>query len=119
MPLWASNFYWRAGTRSANISAYIRERCCCFDQVQDPAMRSAPSDEGVCDRWVAQARFGDKFEPLLADGLRVAHDAGALRRRDLKRVTVDTTVQPKPSPSRPTASCCMQPSKGSTGWSAE
>lgn len=42
MPLWASNFYWRAGTRSADISAYIRERCCCFDQVQDPAMRSAP-----------------------------------------------------------------------------
>lgn len=25
----------------------------------------------------------------------MAHDAGALRRRDLKRVTVDTTVQPK------------------------
>jgi hypothetical protein len=27
--------------------------------------------------------------------LRVAHEAGALRSQDLKRVTVDTTVQPK------------------------
>jgi transposase, IS5 family len=27
--------------------------------------------------------------------LRVAHDTGALRSKDLKRVTVDTTVQPK------------------------
>jgi hypothetical protein len=32
---------------------------------------------------------------LLAESLRVAHEAGALRARDLKRVTVDTTVQPK------------------------
>lgn len=39
MPLWLS-FYWRAGTRSADISAHIGahigERCCCFDQLQDP-----------------------------------------------------------------------------------
>ena len=32
---------------------------------------------------------------LLAESLRVAHDSGALRTRDLARVTVDTTVQPK------------------------
>ena len=32
---------------------------------------------------------------LLAESLRVAHEAGALRGQDLKRVTVDTTVQPK------------------------
>jgi hypothetical protein len=32
---------------------------------------------------------------LLAESLRVAHEVGALRMRDLKRVTVDTTVQPK------------------------
>jgi IS5 family transposase len=31
----------------------------------------------------------------LAESLRVAHDSGALRTRDLARVTVDTTVQPK------------------------
>jgi hypothetical protein len=31
----------------------------------------------------------------LAESLRVAHQAGALRTPDLKRVTVDTTVQPK------------------------
>ena len=39
--------------------------------------------------------LGDKLEMLLAESLRVAHEAGALRGQDLKRVTVDTTVQPK------------------------
>jgi IS5 family transposase len=80
------------------------------------------SDEGVCERWVHdpyfqhftgeeffqhefphersdlshwRKRLGDKLELLLAESLRVAHEAGALRTRDLKRVTVDTTVQPK------------------------
>ena len=80
------------------------------------------SDEAVCDRWVHdpyfqhftgeaffqhefphersdlshwRKRLGDKLELLLAESLRVAHETGALRTRDLKRVTVDTTVQPK------------------------
>jgi IS5 family transposase len=80
------------------------------------------SDEGVCERWVYdpyfqhftgeeffqhefphersdlshwRKRLGDKLELLLAESLRVAHQSGALRTRDLKRVTVDTTVQPK------------------------
>ena len=80
------------------------------------------SDEGVCERWVHdpyfqhftgeeffqhafphersdlshwRKRLGDKLELLLAESLRVAHGAGALRGRDLERVTVDTTVQPK------------------------
>ncbi|MGY4168349.1 IS5 family transposase [Bradyrhizobium sp. USDA 4529] len=80
------------------------------------------SDEGVCERWVHdpyfqfftgeeffrhvfphersdlshwRKRLGDKLEQLLAESLRVAHETGALRSQDLKRVTVDTTVQPK------------------------
>jgi IS5 family transposase len=80
------------------------------------------SDEGVCERWVYdpyfqyftgqeffqhvfphersdlshwRKRLGDKLELLLAESLRVAHQAGALRTKDLARVTVDTTVQPK------------------------
>ena len=80
------------------------------------------SDDGVCERWVCdpyfqyftgeeffqhafphersdlshwRKRLGDKLELLLAESLRVAHEAGALRTNDLKRVTVDTTVQPK------------------------
>ena len=80
------------------------------------------SDEGVCERWVYdpyfqhftgeeffqhefphersdlshwRKRLGDKLELLLAESLRVAHATGALRTNDLKRVTVDTTVQPK------------------------
>jgi transposase, IS5 family len=80
------------------------------------------SDEGVCERWIYdpyfqhftgeqffqhefphersdlshwRKRLGDKLELLLAESLRVAHESGALRTRELKRVTVDTTVQPK------------------------
>ena len=80
------------------------------------------SDEGVCERWVYdpyfqyftgeeffqhefphersdlshwRKRLGSKLDLLLAESLRLAHAAGALRTRDLKRVTVDTTVQPK------------------------
>jgi len=80
------------------------------------------SDEAVCERWVYdpyfqhftgeeffqhefphersdlshwRKRLGDKLELLLAESLRVAHEAGALRTRDIKRVTADTTVQPK------------------------
>src|SRR5499433_3182069 len=80
------------------------------------------SDDGVCERWVYdpyfqyftgeeffqhvfphersdlshwRKRLGDKLELLLAESLRVAHDSGGLRTRDLERVTVDTTVQPK------------------------
>jgi len=80
------------------------------------------SDEGVCERWVYdpyfqhftgeeffrhefphersdlshwRKRLGAKLELLLAESLRLAHESGALRTRDLERVTVDTTVQPK------------------------
>jgi IS5 family transposase len=66
------------------------------------------SDEGVCERWVYdpyfqhftgemffQHAFSHELDLLLAESLRLAHEAGALRTRDLKRVTVDTTVQPK------------------------
>jgi IS5 family transposase len=78
------------------------------------------SDEGVCERWVYdpyfqyftgeesarvpherpdlshwRKRLGDRLELLLAESLRLAHKSGALRSPDLKRVTVDTTVQPK------------------------
>src|ERR1700740_325174 len=80
------------------------------------------SDEGVCERWVYdpyfqhftgeeffqhefphersdlshwRKRIGGKLELLLAESLRVAYESGALRTKDLARVTVDTTVQPK------------------------
>ena len=79
------------------------------------------SDEGVCERWIYdpyfqhftgeeffqhefphersdlshwRKRLGGKLELLLAESLRVAHESGALRTKDLARVTVDN-VQPK------------------------
>ncbi len=80
------------------------------------------SDEQVWDRWVHdpyfqyftgeeffqhelnhersgmshwRKRIGDKRDILLAESLRLAEDTGALKKSDLARVTVDTTVQPK------------------------
>jgi transposase, IS5 family len=80
------------------------------------------SDDGVCERWVNapyfqyftgeeffrhafphersdlshwRKRLGNKLELLLAESLRVAHATGALNTKDLARVNVDTTVQPK------------------------
>jgi len=80
------------------------------------------SDEQVCERWAYdpyfqyftgeeffqhafphersdlshwRGRLGAKLDLLLAESLRIAHQAGALRTKDLARVTVDTTVQPK------------------------
>ena len=80
------------------------------------------SDEQVWDRWVHdpyfqyftgeeffqhelshersgmshwRKRIGDKLGILLAESLRLAEDTGALKKSDLARVTVDTTVQPK------------------------
>jgi transposase, IS5 family len=80
------------------------------------------SDDEVCERWVYDPyfqyftgeeffqhafphersdlshwrhRLGDKLELLLAESLRLAHETGALRSKDLERVTIDTTVQPK------------------------
>src|SRR5262249_39533145 len=77
------------------------------------------SDRGACERWVYdpyfqhftgeeffqhefphersdlshwRKRLGGKLELLLAESLRVAHESGALRTKDLARVTVDTTV---------------------------
>jgi IS5 family transposase len=40
-------------------------------------------------------RIGDRLDILLAESLRIAHDTGALKKSDLARVTIDTTVQPK------------------------
>ena len=80
------------------------------------------SDEQVCDRWTEspyfqyftgeeffrhefphersdlthwRKRIGEKLDKLLAESLRVAHKVGALETKDMARVTVDTTVQPK------------------------
>ena len=80
------------------------------------------SDEQVWDRWVHdpyfqyftgeeffqhelghersglshwRKRIGGKLNILLAESLRIAHDTGALKKSDLARVTIDTTVQPK------------------------
>ncbi len=40
-------------------------------------------------------RIGDRLEILLQESLRLAEESGALKKRDLARVSVDTTVQPK------------------------
>ena len=54
---------------------------------------SFPHERSDLSHW--RKRLGDKLELLLAESLRVAHASGALRTKDLARVTIDTTVQPK------------------------
>jgi len=81
------------------------------------------SDEGVCERWVYdpyfqyfcgetyfqhkftmerssmthwRKRVGEKFcETLMQESLYSAYKLGALKKNDVKKVVVDTTVQPK------------------------
>ena len=103
----------------------------------------ALSDEEVCERWVYdpyfqhftgeeffqhafphersdlshwRKRLGDKLELLLAESLRVAHEAGALRTKDLERVTVDTTVQPKAITFPTDGKLLHAAIRGSTAW---
>jgi IS5 family transposase len=93
------------------------------------------SDEGVCERWVHdpcfqhftgeeffqhefphersdlthwRKRLGAKLEMLLAESLRVAHNSGALRTSDLKRVTVgDQGTEPPGEKARRTAATVL------------
>jgi transposase, IS5 family len=51
-------------------------------------------DRTSITRW--RQRLGeDRLAALLKESLRVAHESGALATKDLERVVVDTTVQPK------------------------
>ena len=52
-----------------------------------------PHERSGMSHW--RKRIGDRLDILLQESLRIAHDTGALNKRDLARVTVDTTVQPK------------------------
>jgi IS5 family transposase len=52
-----------------------------------------PHERSGMSHW--RKRIGDKLDKLLSETLRLAHDSGALKKSDLARVTVDTTVQPK------------------------
>ena len=93
------------------------------------------SDEEVCERWVydpyfqcfcgeeyfqhelpmersSMTRWRDRIGPeglekVFQESLAVAHRVGALREKDLERVTVDTTVQEK-AIAFPTAAKLMQ-----------
>ena len=52
-----------------------------------------PHERSGMSHW--RKRIGDRLDILLQESLRLAHDTGALKKRDLARVIIDTTVQPK------------------------
>jgi len=53
-----------------------------------------PFDRSSLTRW--RQRLGEEqLQALIQESLRVAHDTGAIQAKDLERVVVDTTVQPK------------------------
>ena len=63
----------------------------CGEQVFQHALRF---DRSSLTRW--RQRLGEeRLAALLQESLRVAHETGALETKDLERVVVDTTVQPK------------------------
>jgi IS5 family transposase len=53
-----------------------------------------PHERSVMSRW-RQRVSEQELARLLQESLRIAHKTGAVRTEDLKRVTIDTTVQPK------------------------
>jgi IS5 family transposase len=52
-----------------------------------------PHERSGMSHW--RKRIGDHLDILLQESLRIADDTGALKKSDLARVTIDTTVQPK------------------------
>lgn len=54
---------------------------------------SLPHERSGMSQW--RKRIGDKLDILLQESLRIAHDSGALKKADLARITVDSSVQPK------------------------
>ena len=91
--------------RASAAQAHLRavRRGVCERWVHDPYFQyftgeeffrhEFPHERSDLSHW--RKRLGDRLELLLAESLRVAHVSGALRTKDLARVTVDTTVQPK------------------------
>jgi IS5 family transposase len=60
---------------------------------EDFFQHQLPHERSGLSHW--RKRIGGQLEILVAESLRVAETSGALTKRDLARVTVDTTVQPK------------------------
>ena len=70
-------------------------------------------DRSSLTRW--RRRLGEeRLSALLQESLRVAHETEALATKDLERVAVDTTVQPKRSPIRPTPGSPTRRSRSSS-----
>lgn len=78
---------------------------------EDFFQHAFPHERSDLSHW--RKRIGDKLELLLAESLRVAHEAGALRGQDLKR---GPRCSRRLSPFRPMPSCCMRPSRALTVW---
>ena len=79
-------------------------------RLSEPAANS-PHAIGVLSHW--PKRIGEKPDILSAETLRLAHDTGVLRKRDLARVTVNTTVHPRnvtfPTDAKPLETAIRQP----------
>ncbi len=72
---------------------WVHDPCFRYFTGEEFFRHDLPHERSGMSHW--RKRSGDKLEVLLQESLRIAHDTGALSKRDLARVTVDTTVQPK------------------------
>ncbi len=90
---------------------------------EESFQHALPFERSSLTRW--RQRLGeDQLAALIQESLSVAHRTGALATKDLERVVVDTTVQPKnvtfptdgSSPSRWRQRVREERSNGSTCW---
>lgn len=141
----AGQIYWDSTVRSRRSTARTAGPASrpAHDRAAVAQAHLRAIDEGICERWVHdpyfqfftgeeffqhafphersdlshwRKRLGDKLELLLVESLWVAHEAGALRSQDLKRVTVDNTVQPKAITFPTDAKFLRAASRGSIAW---
>ena len=74
-----------------------------------------PFDRSSLTHW--RRRLGEaQLVALIQESLSVAHKMGALATRDLERVVVDTTVQPKAIAYRPTPGCVIARWRSRSLW---
>jgi hypothetical protein len=101
---WAAAIANPAGGGAADFEAHASDDALCARWLENPYYQFFCGELSFCHRlrfdrsslthW-RQRLVEDKLPALIQESLAVAHKSGAPASRDLERVVVDTTVQPK------------------------
>src|SRR3954451_3890270 len=83
-----------AGRREALCDRWVENPYFQYFCGEETFQHAAPFDRSSLTRW--RQRLGEEqLVALIQESLAVAHKTGAIASKDLERVVVDTTVQPK------------------------